>query len=75
MYLDPIYWIMDDSSLRLLEEECGERMKEKGRMFRDDEHEFERLTVGATPSVMLKRSHITQKKITLPEFPNNNMRL
>lgn len=36
MYLDPIYGIMDDSSLRLLEEEWRERMKEKERMFHDD---------------------------------------
>lgn len=31
MYLDPIYWIMDDSCLRLLEEEWRERVKERGR--------------------------------------------
>ena len=32
MYLGPIYWIMDDSSLRLLEEEWRERMKEREGM-------------------------------------------
>lgn len=37
MYLDPIYWIMDDSSLRLLEEEWRERVKERGGgVFYDD---------------------------------------
>lgn len=29
MYLDPIYWIMDNSSLRLLEEQWREKKKER----------------------------------------------
>lgn len=29
MYLGPIYWIMDNSSLRLLEEEWREKKKER----------------------------------------------
>lgn len=32
MYLDPIYWIMDNSSLRLLEEEWEERKTMGGEM-------------------------------------------
>lgn len=35
MYLDPIYWIMDNSSLRLLEEEWRERKRSKGETNED----------------------------------------
>lgn len=37
MYLYSIYWIMDDSSLRLLKKgELGERMREMNSVFPDE---------------------------------------
>lgn len=35
MYLDPIYWIMDNSSLRFLEEEWKERKKKRKKRMKD----------------------------------------
>lgn len=54
MYLGPIYWIMDDSSLRLLEEEWRERMKEKERWcYMMTKWEFERHRAGIYKSLKL----------------------
>lgn len=54
MYLGPIYWIMDDSSLRLLEEEWRERMKEKERWCSmTTKWEFERHRAGIYRSLKL----------------------